>query len=100
LNPPQGEKFDYHSTNFVGTLSLFGLKPHAMSGDTSAAAKPAFAEYDITRPVRDLRTRGGWNARALSVVLVPRGLVGRDGEPLPLPGGIQGTLAAIVLATQ
>jgi hypothetical protein len=32
VNPLAGEKLDIHATGYVGNLSLFGLKPHAMAG--------------------------------------------------------------------
>jgi hypothetical protein len=56
-------------------------------------------EYDISKQVRDLSAKGAWNPKELSVTLVPRGLVTKEGEPLPLPAAVVGTLAKIALAT-
>jgi hypothetical protein len=99
VNPTAGEKLDIHNPGYVGTLSFFGLKPHSMPGHTPPAANNPFAEYDISKLVRDLTARGSWNTKEMSVTLVPRGLVGGDGEPLPVPAGVKGTLGSVRLTT-
>jgi len=98
IDPAKGETLDTSSPNYVGALSLFSLKPHAMAGH--AMPKPnVVVEYDISKQVRDLSAKGAWNPKELSVTLVPRGLVTKEGEPLPLPAAVVGTLAKIALAT-
>jgi hypothetical protein len=91
-NPPPGEKLDMHNPGYVGNLSLFGLKPHAMPGQPPPAARDIFIEYDISQLVR--RALVG-NPKVLTVVLVPRGLFGPNGEPLPVPEEAQGTAGSV-----
>jgi len=85
LDLPAGEKPEAKSPNFVGALSPFALKPHAAPGHPLKVASKVAAEYDISNIVRMLSARGAWNAKEATVTLVPRGLVDREGEPLPLP---------------
>src|SRR5579863_1706086 len=100
IDPPKGEKVNFHSPYYVGSLSFFALKPHSMAGHPVAPRSSVFTEYDISKQVRDLSARGAWNPKEMSVILVPRGLVRRNGEPLPLPAGIAGTLGRVTIATQ
>ena len=92
VNPLAGEKLDIHTPSYVGNLSLFGLKPHAMAGHPPAPARDIFVEYDITHLVRE--TMAG-NPKDLTVVLVPRGLFDARGEPLPVPAEAQGTVGSV-----
>ena len=92
VNPPPGTKLDIHTPGYVGNLSLFGLKPHAMAGHPPLPARDIFVEYDISRPVREAMTG---NPKDLTVVLVPRGLFSANGEPLPVPDEMQGTVGSV-----
>jgi hypothetical protein len=80
VNPPAGEKLDIHTQGYVGNLSLFGLKPHAMAGHPPPLATDIYVEYDISHLVRDAMAN---NPKNLTVGLVPRGLFDARGEPLP-----------------
>ena len=91
VNPPAGVKLDIHAPGYVGNLSLFGLKPHAMAG-RPAPAQDVFVEYDISRLVGDAVAR---DPKGLTVVLVPRGLFDLHGEPLPVSTQVQGTLGTV-----
>jgi hypothetical protein len=91
VNPPPGEKLDIHTPGYVGNLSLFGLKPHAMAGHPPPA-KDIYVEYDISQLVREAMAG---NPKDLTVVLVPRGLFGANGEPLPVLEETQGTVGSV-----
>jgi hypothetical protein len=91
VNPPPGEKLDIHTPGYVGNLSLFGLKPHAMAGHPPSA-KDIYVEYDISQLVREAMAG---NPKELTVVLVPRGLFGANGEPLPVLEETQGTVGSV-----
>jgi hypothetical protein len=97
VNPSAGEKLDVQSPSYVGNLSLFGLKPHAMAGHPAPAAKDIYVEYDISHLV-NAATAG--NAKDLSVVLVPRGLFDAQGEPLPVPTEAQGTVGRVTIMSR
>jgi tyrosinase len=100
VNLPQGEKPDFHSANFIGTLTFFALKPHPAPDHEQAVPQKATSDYDISKAVRELSARDSWNPKEMTVTLVPRGLVGHNGEPLPMPSGVEGTLGKITLAAQ
>jgi tyrosinase len=91
VNPPEGSKFDMHTPGYVGSLGLFGLKPHAMAG-RPAPAQNIYAEYDISRLVGDALAR---DPKGLTIVLVPRGLFDLRGNPLPVSAKVQGTMGTI-----
>ncbi|HEY5048025.1 MAG TPA: tyrosinase family protein [Rhizomicrobium sp.] len=91
VNPPAGAKLDMHTPGYVGNLSLFGLKPHAMAG-RPAPVRNVYAEYDISRLVGEAVAR---DPKGLTVVLVPRGLFDLRGEPLPVSTKVQGTLGTV-----
>jgi Common central domain of tyrosinase/Polyphenol oxidase middle domain len=91
LNPPAGTKLGSDTPGYVGTLSPFGLKPHAMAG-RPAPVQNVYAEYDISRLVGEAVAR---DPKGLAVVLVPRGLFDLRGEPLPVPATVQGTLGTV-----
>jgi tyrosinase len=97
VNPPAGEKLDVQSPNYVGNLSLFGLKPHAMAGHAMPAAKDIYVEYDISHLVN---TATAGNAKDLTVVLVPRGLFDAEGKPLPVPTEAQGTVGRVTIMSR
>ena len=92
VNPLAGEKLDIHGTGYVGNLSLFGLKPHAMAGHPQPPTRDIYVEYDISHLVREAIVR---NPKDLTVVLVPRGLFDVSGEPLPVPSASQGTVGSV-----
>ena len=50
-----------------------------------------FVDYDISRLAGEILTR---NPDEVSVVLIPRGLVGPNGEPLPLAPETAGTVGS------
>jgi tyrosinase len=80
IDPPAGQKLDSRTPGFVGNLSLFSLVPHRMPGGMPMAGD-RFVDYDISRLVGQIVQR---NPNALSLVLVPRGLVH--------PSGIEGLI--------
>jgi Common central domain of tyrosinase/Polyphenol oxidase middle domain len=92
VNPPAGEKLDVHTPGYVGNLSLFGLKPHPMPGHQPAPAKDIYVDYDISHLVRQVM---GGNPNDLTVVFVPHGLFGANGEPLPVPEQAQGSVGSV-----
>jgi hypothetical protein len=102
INQPQGEEPNFQSANYVGTLSFFGLNPHSMASQGREADKTqkAMRGYDITKLVREMITRSSWNPKEISVTFVPRGLVGRNGEQLPIAPGIRGTFEKITLSAE
>jgi hypothetical protein len=91
VNPPPSEKLDIHTPGYVGNLALFGLKPHAMAGHPPPPAVDIYVQYDISQLVREALAG---NPKDLTVVLVPRGLFGANGEPLPVPQETQGTVGS------
>jgi tyrosinase len=89
LDPPAGQKLDSHTPGFVANLSLFSLVPHRMPGGQSMAGD-VFLDYDISPLVGLILDR---NPDEVSVVLVPTsGLVGPDGEPVPVAPETAGTV--------
>jgi tyrosinase len=92
LNPPQGEPLDVHNPGYVGNLSLFGLNPHAVPGHPAPPAGDVFVQYDISHLASEIMAG---NPKDLTVALVPRGLFGANGEPLPVPQAAQGTLGSV-----
>jgi hypothetical protein len=102
INQPKGEEPNFQSANYVGTLSFFGLNPHSMAshGREGDKTQKAMRDYDITKLVREMVTRSSWNPKEISVTFVPRGLVGRDGEQLPIAPGIRGTFGKITLSAE
>ena len=91
VNPPPSEKLDIHTPGYVGNLALFGLKPHPMAGHPPPTARDIYVQYDISQLVREALAG---NPKELTVVLVPRGLFGANGEPLPVSQETQGTLGS------
>ena len=94
LNPPAGQKIDEHTPGFVGNLSLFSMAAHRMPGGMPMAGGEMSVEYDVSRFASQILER---DAEELSVVLVPRGLVGADGEPLPVAEETAGTAGGVQL---
>jgi Common central domain of tyrosinase/Polyphenol oxidase middle domain len=94
LNPPAGEKLGSQTPGFVGNLSLFSMVPHRMAGGKPMAMGKIVADYDISRLVGQILER---DADEVQVVLVPRGLVDRNGEQLPLPPETAGTMGNVQL---
>jgi Common central domain of tyrosinase/Polyphenol oxidase middle domain len=94
LDPPPGQKLSPQTPGFVGNFSLFSMVPHRMSGGKPMAMGNVVADYDISRLVSRILDR---NPDQISVVLVPRGLVGANGEQLPLPPETAGTMGNVQL---
>jgi hypothetical protein len=94
LDPPPGEKLDSHTRGFVGNFSLFSMVPHRMPGGKPMAMGDMVADYDISRLLGQILDR---NPDEVQVVLVPRGLVGPNGEQLPLPPETAGTMGNVQL---
>ena len=92
VNPPAGEKLDIHTPGYIGNLSLFALKPHAMAGHLPTSPRDVYVEYDISHLVREAMSG---NPRVLTVVLVPRSLFDARGEPLPVSAQAQGTVGSV-----
>jgi hypothetical protein len=94
LDPPAGQKLDSHTPGFVANFSLFSLVAHRMPGG-KAMAGDIFVDYDISPLVGVILDR---NPDEVSVVLVPtRGLVGPDGEPVPVAPETAGTVGNVRL---
>jgi hypothetical protein len=64
-------------------LSLF-VERHA-----GAVEHPYVARFDITKDVRELKSLKLWNDAEISVTFVMRGLVDREGRPLPVSPGVR-----------
>src|SRR6516165_2046192 len=96
LNPQAGQKIDEHTPGFVGNLSLFSMARHRMPSGVPTPGGEMSVNYDVSR-LADQILR---NTDELSVVLVPRGLVGAGGEPAPLPQEAAGTIGSVALIEQ
>jgi tyrosinase len=96
LNPQAGQKIDEHTPGFVGNLSLFSMARHRMPSGVPMPGGEMSVNYDVSR----LADRILRNSDELSVVLVPRGLVGPGGEPAPLPQEAAGTVGSVALTEQ
>ncbi len=83
LNLPKNEEPNYKSPYFVGNLSFF-VERHV-----GAAEHPYVVRFDITKNVRELKSLNLWNDAELSVTFVMRGLVDREGRPLPVSPGVR-----------
>jgi hypothetical protein len=83
VNLPKNEEPNYKSAYFVGNLSFF-VESHA-----GAAEHPYLARFDITRNVRELKALKLWNDAETSITFVMRGLVDREGRPLPVSPGVR-----------
>jgi Protein of unknown function (DUF_B2219) len=83
INLPKNEEPNYKSAYFVGNLSFF-VERHA-----GAAEHPYVARFDITKNVRELKALKLWNDAEISVTFVMRGLVDREGRPLPVSPGVR-----------
>jgi tyrosinase len=93
LNPPDGQKIDEHTPGFVGNLSLFSVARHRMPNGMSMPGAEMSINYDVSRLANQIPR----NSDELSVILVPRGLVGPGGEPAPLPQEAAGTVGSVTL---
>jgi hypothetical protein len=74
-------------------LSLFSMVRHRMPAGMPMAGGEMSVDYDVSRLADQLLRSSG----ELSVVLVPRGLVGPNGEPAPLPEEKAGTVESLQL---
>ncbi len=92
LDPPEGETLSIKTPGYVGNLSLFGLKSHALAGHPAPRNTSTFVEFNIAARLKPLIAH---NPKALSVVLVPRGLFDASGEPLPVPTAANATLGSV-----
>jgi tyrosinase len=93
LNPPVEQKIDEHTPGFVGNLSLFSMARHRLPNGMPMPGGVMSVDYDVSRLINELLR----NSDVLSVVLVPRSLVGPNGEPAPLPQEAAGTVQSVVL---
>jgi hypothetical protein len=93
LNPPAEQKINEHTPGFVGNLSLFSMTPHRMPDRMPMPPQEMSVNYDVSRLTNELLS----DSKELSVVLVPRGLVGPNGEAAPLPEGKAGTAGSVAL---
>lgn len=86
LNLPANEKPDFQSVHYAGNLIFAGIDPCAHARHLALRAKKSHKEaeaarvdslraFDISETVRELRARGLWHDRQLSVTLVMNGLV-------------------------
>ena len=88
LNLPQGTQPDPHGPYYVGNLSLFALK-----GGTR--------QFDITKVVGNLKSKGLWKSDSLAVVLVAQtGNRRVAGEAAPLTIAGKPSFARITLSTR
>ena len=92
INLPRNEQPNYKSPYFVGNLTFF-VERHA-----GAAEHPYVARFDITRNVRELKALNLWNDAELSVTFVIRGLVDREGRPLPVSPGVRARFDNVKIA--
>jgi len=76
VNLPDSESADPRGPHFVGTLALFGVKPHHGAG----ASAPINIELDMRGAVAALDARGEWTGGDLTVTFVPRGLEAQPGR--------------------
>jgi hypothetical protein len=91
INLPKNEEPNYKSAHFVGNLAPF--LPRA-----GAHEHPYTVNFDITKNVRELKSMNLWNDAELSVTFVMRGLVDREGRPLPVPPGVRGRVSTVKVA--
>jgi hypothetical protein len=92
LNLPKNEEPNFKSAHFVGNLAPFQPK-----GD--AKELPFTVKFDITKNVRELKSLTAWNDKQLSVTFVMRGLVDREGRPIPVPAGVRGRVNSVKVTT-
>jgi hypothetical protein len=84
LNLPQNERPDYKSIYFVGNLALFSFHPHG-----GTPGQPPHLNFDITKTVRELKSRNLWDGSKSSVTFVVQWLVDANERPLPVPAGVR-----------
>ena len=94
IDPPEGQKLDSETPGFAGDLSPFSLVPHEMHGGQPMPTANVFFDFDISPLLGSMLAR---RARTVSVVLVPRGLVDANGNPLPLAPLTAATVGAVRL---
>jgi hypothetical protein len=73
----------------------------AAHGHGGEAPPPIKRDFDATQAVRALVKENAWRADAMSVSLVPAGLVNQEGTPLPIQGeGVRATVGRITLTAR
>jgi hypothetical protein len=92
INLPRNEEPNYKSPYFVGNLTFF-VDRHA-----GTAEHPYVAHFDITNNIRELKARNLWKDAELSVTFVMRGLVDREGRPLPVSPGVRARFEDVKVA--
>lgn len=97
VDPPHGQELDSETPGFVGNLSLFSLAPHEMRGGQPMSTDNVFIDFDISHLLGSILEHRGL---AVSVILVPRGLVDASGNPLPLAPQTAATVRAVRLIMQ
>jgi hypothetical protein len=86
---PAEETPSSRSIYFVGNLGLF--LPRG-GGVTKG--------FQVMPAIRALMDKKSWDAKKLTVTLVPRGLYNPDGTPLPLNPGVQATVRQLSLVAR
>ena len=92
VNLPSSEEPYYKSAYFVGNLSFF-VERHV-----GTAEHPYVARFDITKNVRQLKALKLWNDAEISVTFVMRGLLDREGRPLPVYPGVRARFDNVKIA--
>jgi Common central domain of tyrosinase/Polyphenol oxidase middle domain len=93
LNPPTDRQLDERTPGFVGNLSLFSMTPHKMPNGMPMPRQEMSVNYNVSRVAAELPQ----DSKELSIVLIPRGLVGPNGEPAPLPEESAATAGSLQL---
>lgn len=100
LNAEPNQSFDFHDKNFVGTLSFFGLKHAHAHGSTAVSTAAIFREYDITQQIRALTVDRLAKDTQVTLTLVPRGLVTKDGASTVEPSELRASIGEIRIVVQ
>ena len=94
IDPPANQLLNSHTPGFVGNLSLFSLGQTRTPAGGSAPVNNVFVDYNVSPLLSRILANG---PAAASVVLIPRGLVSRDGQQIPLEKGTAASIASVHL---
>lgn len=100
LDLPSGGPQSPKSPYFVGNLSFFALKPHGSMSSPTEPGAGGKRDFDVTKAVSTLIEEHQWNPARISLTFVPKGLVDRQGQPLPIPPGKKASLGQITLSIE
>lgn len=102
LNLPKGAEPDPRGPNFVGNLAFFALMPHPAHkpGESAQPQTGGRRDFDITKTVSTLMAKEAWTTAQATVTFVARGLVDREGKPLPISPGTKATIGRIAITTE